>query len=52
MPVIDVDGDGDADIISSSAHHYGLWWYEQTPHGWMPRDRLAFPSFMPCTWPT
>ena len=34
MPVIDADGDGDADIISSGAHRYGLWWYEQSPEGW------------------
>lgn len=25
----DVDGDGDADVISSSAHDYGIWWHEQ-----------------------
>ena len=29
MYVLDVDGDGDADVVSSSAHHYGIWWYEQ-----------------------
>lgn len=29
MFVIDADGDGDADILSSSAHDYGIWWYEQ-----------------------
>ncbi|CAN5273303.1 FG-GAP-like repeat-containing protein [soil metagenome] len=27
--VLDVDKDGDQDIISSSAHDYGVWWYEQ-----------------------
>jgi hypothetical protein len=26
--VHDVDGDGDADVIGSSAHKYGLWWFE------------------------
>lgn len=26
--VYDVDGDGDNDIISSSAHKYGVWWFE------------------------
>jgi hypothetical protein len=31
MLVYDVDGDGDADVISSSAHNYGIWWYEQKP---------------------
>ena len=29
MFVYDVDEDGDPDIISSSAHDYGIWWYEQ-----------------------
>jgi len=29
MFVTDVDKDGDEDVISSSAHDYGLWWHEQ-----------------------
>jgi hypothetical protein len=29
MFALDADKDGDADIISSSAHDYGIWWYEQ-----------------------
>ncbi len=29
MITYDFDGDGDADVVSSSAHEYGLWWYEQ-----------------------
>ncbi len=29
MLVYDVDGDGDSDVISSSAHRYGIWWFEQ-----------------------
>jgi hypothetical protein len=29
MFVFDVDKDGDEDIISSSAHNYGIWWHEQ-----------------------
>ena len=33
MPVFDIDGDGDADVISSSPHAYGLWWHEQLPGG-------------------
>ncbi|HTQ03635.1 MAG TPA: VCBS repeat-containing protein [Polyangiaceae bacterium] len=31
MPVLDVDGDGDADVVTSlEAHAYGLAWFEQT----------------------
>lgn len=30
MYVLDVDEDGDKDVVSSSAHNYGVWWYEQT----------------------
>ncbi|MHC4249810.1 MAG: FG-GAP-like repeat-containing protein [Planctomycetota bacterium] len=30
MLVYDVDGDGDADVITSSAHKYGIWWFEQS----------------------
>ena len=29
MLVYDVDGDGDNDVITSSAHEYGVWWFEQ-----------------------
>jgi len=29
MIAYDVDNDGDADIISSAAHNYGIWWFEQ-----------------------
>ena len=25
----DVNGDGKADVIASSAHHFGIWWFEQ-----------------------
>jgi len=31
MLVYDVDGDGDSDVITSSAHEYGIWWFEQKP---------------------
>jgi hypothetical protein len=33
MLVYDVDGDGDSDVITSSAHQYGMWWFEQQPDG-------------------
>ncbi len=33
MHAYDVDGDGDNDIISSSAHNYGMWWFERTGTG-------------------
>jgi hypothetical protein len=29
MFALDADGDGDVDILSSSAHNYGIWWHEQ-----------------------
>lgn len=31
MHVYDVDGDRKADIICSSAHLYGIWWFQQKP---------------------
>jgi len=33
MYVMDLDGDGDQDVISSSAHNYGIWWHEQLQQG-------------------
>lgn len=38
MFVLDADQDGDADIISSSAHNYGLWWHEQHDSGWTTHE--------------
>ena len=29
MFAYDVNGDGKADVIGSSAHRFGIWWYEQ-----------------------
>lgn len=34
MIVYDFDGDGDSDVLSSSAHAFGIWWHEQEPDGW------------------
>ncbi len=34
MHVYDFDGDGDNDVLSSSAHAFGIWWHEQSPVGW------------------
>ncbi|MEX2188083.1 MAG: PVC-type heme-binding CxxCH protein [Pirellulales bacterium] len=31
MIVYDFDGDGDNDVLSSSAHGFGIWWHEQNP---------------------
>jgi len=33
MHADDFDGDGDMDIIGSSAHRYGLWWFENQKKG-------------------
>ncbi len=29
MHAFDLDADGDNDVITSSAHNYGIWWHEQ-----------------------
>jgi hypothetical protein len=46
MYAVDLDGDGKADIISSSAHAYGLWWHQQKPGKDGPTffTRELFPS--------
>ena len=33
MLVYDIDADGDSDVITSSAHRYGIWWHEQVAPG-------------------
>lgn len=38
MQVYDFDGDGDNDVLSSSAHRVGIWWHEQTPDGFMTHE--------------
>jgi hypothetical protein len=30
MHVLDVNGDGKNDVVSSAAHRIGTWWYEQS----------------------
>ncbi len=36
--VDDLDGDGDSDVLGSSAHDYGIRWCEQTPKGWKTHE--------------
>lgn len=38
MYVYDFDGDGDNDVLSSAAHHAGIWWHEQRPEGWVTHE--------------
>ena len=38
MHVYDIDGDGDNDVLNSSAHAYGIWWHEQTEDGWQTHE--------------
>ena len=38
MYAYDFDGDGDNDVLSSSAHKFGIWWHEQTPTGWKTHE--------------
>ena len=39
MHVYDYDGDGDNDVLSSSAHRFGIWWHEQTaPNQWKTHE--------------
>ena len=47
MHVLDVDGDGKADIISSSAHDYGLWWHQQQADGsFLTKDLFPTPPML------
>ncbi|MCX5646199.1 MAG: DUF1080 domain-containing protein [Phycisphaerae bacterium] len=41
MVVYDVDGDGDNDVITSSAHDYGIWWFEQLPGGKFEKHEIC-----------
>ena len=41
MIVYDVDGDGKNDVITTSAHKFGIWWHKQRP----PKSAGGNPSF-------
>lgn len=44
MFAFDLDGDGKNDIISSSAHQYGFWWYQQkSPMEFVQRELFPDP---------
>jgi hypothetical protein len=47
MLVYDVDGDGDSDVITSSAHNYGIWWFEQVDgtNGSQFKQHVIFDEF-------
>jgi hypothetical protein len=38
MLVFDFNGDGRSDVLTCSAHQYGIWLHEQTPDGWKTRE--------------
>lgn len=38
MLVSDFDGDGRADVLTTSAHDCGIWWHQQTPDGWKTQE--------------
>jgi hypothetical protein len=40
MYAYDMDGDGKADVLSTSAHRFGIWWHKQRP-----ADKDGSPSF-------
>jgi len=43
--VYDVDGDGDSDVITSSAHRYGIWWFEQLAGGSKFEQHVIFDKY-------
>ena len=45
--VYDIDGDGDSDVITSSAHNYGIWWFEKKPGAEEPQfeQHVIFKEF-------
>ena len=38
MFAADVDGDGKADVLSTSAHQFGVWWHKQRAGGFDRKD--------------
>jgi hypothetical protein len=38
MLVFDFNGDGRNDVLTASAHEYGIWLHEQTTDGWKTRE--------------
>lgn len=38
MYAYDYDGDGDNDVLSSAAHHLGIWLHERTADGWVTHE--------------
>jgi hypothetical protein len=48
MFAFDVDGDGKNDVLSSSAHNYGIWWHQQQsgPNGITFVRRDLFPKLV------
>lgn len=44
MFAFDVDGDGKADVLSTSAHKFGIWWHKQRPAS-SPSGDPSFQTF-------
>ena len=46
MYAYDLDLDGDQDVISASAHDYGMWWHQQSaPDHWVFTENLIDSTF-------
>ena len=41
MFAYDMDGDGKADVLSTSAHQFGIWWHKQRPEQGRARRRSS-----------
>lgn len=42
MYTLDMDGDGALDVLSTSAHKFGIWWHKQVP----AKDPAGHPTFL------